>query len=153
MNQQRHIAADWLSMKRACLDLWEKAMEKERKVLMKEQDVIEREKKLHCLDYLVVLFKHVYYTPIKFSSLYYKLEMRSRRNNGANTRGRNHSQQADDVIKIGSNQANNAQVPGNARKRVKGQHLCQKFGPKLKRVVLAFNLMNMGNPFTKQPAH
>nr|GFB05779.1 hypothetical protein [Tanacetum cinerariifolium] len=46
MNQQRHIAADWLSMKRACLDLWEKAMEKERKVLMKEQDVIEREKKL-----------------------------------------------------------------------------------------------------------
>nr|GEX13215.1 hypothetical protein [Tanacetum cinerariifolium] len=45
--------------------------------------------------------------------------MRSRRNNGANTRGRNNSQQADDVIKIGSNQANNAQ--GNARKRVGGK--------------------------------
>nr|GEU73383.1 hypothetical protein [Tanacetum cinerariifolium] len=53
--------------------------------------------------------------------------MPSRRDNRVNTRGRNNSQQAEDVTEVGSNQPNNIKVLENARKRVRGP----TFMPKL----------------------
>ncbi|GJW20485.1 hypothetical protein Tco_0031107 [Tanacetum coccineum] len=67
--------------------------------------------------------------------------MRSRRDNRVSTRGRNNSQQAEDVTEVGSNQPNNTQVPGNARKRVRGPTFMPKVWTKTEedRISIQFN--------------
>ncbi|GJU05430.1 hypothetical protein Tco_1121860 [Tanacetum coccineum] len=46
MNQQGRMARDWLKLKQAGLDHWNKVLKKEEMVLTKERDLIEREKQL-----------------------------------------------------------------------------------------------------------
>nr|GEZ17154.1 hypothetical protein [Tanacetum cinerariifolium] len=67
--------------------------------------------------------------------------MPSRRDNRLNTRGRNNSQQDEDVPEVGSNQPNNSQVPGNARKRVRGPTFMPKVWTKTDedRISVQFN--------------
>nr|GEY95218.1 hypothetical protein [Tanacetum cinerariifolium] len=72
--------------------------------------------------------------------------MPSRRDNRVNTRGRNNSQQAEDVTEVGSNQPNNSQVLGNARKRVRGPTFMPKVWTKTDEDRISVQFNEYGQP-------
>nr|GEU73384.1 hypothetical protein [Tanacetum cinerariifolium] len=75
--------------------------------------------------------------------------MPSRRDNRVNTRGRNNSQQAEDVTEVGSNQPNNIQVLGNARKRVRGPTFMPKVWTKTDEDRISVQFNEYGQPIDK----
>ncbi|GJY24580.1 hypothetical protein Tco_0398238 [Tanacetum coccineum] len=72
--------------------------------------------------------------------------MPSRRANRVTTRGRNNSQQVEDVTEVGSNQPNNAHVPGNARKRVRGPTMMPKVWTKTEEDRISVQFNEYGQP-------
>ncbi|GJS46221.1 hypothetical protein Tco_0596342 [Tanacetum coccineum] len=70
--------------------------------------------------------------------------------NGAQIRIRNNSQQVEDVTEVGSNQSNNAQVPGNARKIVRGPTFMPKVCTKTEEDCISVLFNEYGQPVDKE---
>nr|GEW57755.1 hypothetical protein [Tanacetum cinerariifolium] len=94
----------------------------------------------------VALIWKKYLRFVVFSSALYTLGMPSRRDNRVSTRGRNSSQQVEDVTEVGSNQPNNSQVPGNARKRVRGPTFMPKVWTKTDKGRISVQFNEYGQP-------